>query len=70
MLVISPLYFNISCFGVQIFVAAQSKSEEEEQNAAFFSSALHFLSFTVKVRDEGCMLFFWSVWKQLVKYFE
>lgn len=45
-------------------------NEEEEQNAAFFSSALHFLSFTVKVRDEGCMLFFWSVWKQLVKYFE
>ena len=38
-------------------MAAQSKSEEEEQNAAFFSSALHFLSFTVKEEMKAARYF-------------
>ena len=60
--VIAPLYSNNSCFGVQIVGAAHS--------CLFFSFALNFFSFIVKVRNESSMLSFWSVWKQFVKYFE
>lgn len=60
--VIAPLYSNNSCFGVQIVGAAHS--------CLFFSFALNFFSFIVKVRNKSSMLFFWSVWKQFVKYFE